>query len=302
MIYTLTLNPAIDMTMHIASALKTGKVNRSIKDDISIGGKGINIATVLNNLGEDVTPIVVVAGYTGQLVSNYIKDTFRRYHIIDIQNGLTRLKVNVIDEKETQFNGNGPIILDQDVNRITDIVKDIEDDDYLCISGSVPSNLDNHIYATIISCLNNNPRIIIDSDKELLFNTLKYRPFLIKPNLDELQSYFNVKITDKEEIKKYMTKLQDLGARNILCSLGEDGAMLLDENNSYHYLDTIKEKVISTLGSGDSMIAGFISDYDRNHDYVSALKMAVACGSATAFLPSLADKDKISEIYNLLNK
>lgn len=300
MIYTLTLNPAIDIAMHMTSSLKVGELNRSIKDDISIGGKGINIATVLNNLGKDVTPVVVTAGYTGKIVKDYITSTFRHYHLIDVDNGLTRFKINVIDEKETQLNGNGPIISDDDVDRIIDILKDIKDDDYLCISGSIPANLNNDVYARIISRLNNNPRIIIDADKQLLFNTLEYKPFMIKPNLDELRSYFDIEINSKEEIKQYLSKLQDLGSRNILCSLGKDGAILLDENKEYHYLDAIKGNVINTLGSGDSMIAGFIYEYDKNHNYPEALKMAIACGSATAFSDNLANKDEIIEIYNHL--
>ena len=300
MIYTLTINPAIDIAMHMTSSLKVGELNRSIKDDISIGGKGINIATVLNNLGKDVTPVVVTAGYTGKIVKDYITSTFRHYHLIDVDKGLTRFKINVIDEKETQLNGNGPIITDDDVDRIIDILKDIKDDDYLCISGSIPANLNNDVYARIISRLNNNPRIIIDTDKQLLFNTLEYKPFMIKPNLDELRSYFDIEINSKEEIKQYLLRLQDLGSRNILCSLGKDGAILLDENKEYHYMDTIKGKAINTLGSGDSMIAGFIYEYDRNHDYLKALKMAIACGSATAFSDNLANKDEIIETYNHL--
>ena len=192
--------------------------------------------------------------------------------------------------------------LEKDIEDIIDILKDINNDDYLCISGSIPKGMDNNLYARIISNLNNKPKIIVDADKELLFNTLKYNPFMIKPNLDELQSYFDIKISNKEEIKDYLLKLKNLGAKNVLCSLGKDGALLLDENDNLYYQNTIEGKTQNTVGSGDGMIAGFIHDYNRNHNYESALKMAVACGSATAFSSSLADKDKISEIYNLLNK
>ena len=303
MIYTLTINPAIDLTMHLSTSLKIGKVNRSIKDDISIGGKGINIATILNNLDEQVIPIVVVSGYTGKLIESYIIDNFNNYYLIEVQNGQSRLKINVQDTSETEINGNGPEIDKEDIDKIIDYLKDIKDEDYLCLTGSIPINMDNYLYANIIENLNNKPKIIVDADKELLFNTLKYKPFLIKPNLEELQAYFDVEIIEMKQIKQYLIKLKDLGAINVLCSLGKDGAILLDENNKFHYLDTIEGDVLNTIGSGDSMIAGFIYEYISNHDYEEALKMAIACGSATAFSPSLANKNKIIEVYNhLTNK
>ena len=122
---------------------------------------------------------------------------------------------------------------------------------------------------------------------------------MIKPNKEELEDLFDVQIGSNEDLVKYASKLQEMGAKNVLVSLGGDGAMLLDENGQTHYMEAFKGKVVNTVGAGDSMVAGFIAGYEKTNDYAYALKLGSASGSATAFSEGLADSVTIN---NLLEK
>ena len=139
-------------------------------------------------------------------------------------------------------------------------------------------------------------RIVVDATKKLLLNSLVHKPFLIKPNRQELSEIFEVEINTEDDIEKYAKELQKMGAQNVLISLGGEGAMLIDEFGNKHKAGVLKERVINTVGSGDSMVAGFIAGYEKAHDYSYALKLGSVCGNATAFLSGLATKEKIDEL------
>ena len=139
-------------------------------------------------------------------------------------------------------------------------------------------------------------KIVVDATKQLLVNSLKYKPFLIKPNRQELSEIFGTEVKTEDDIEKYAKELQKMGAKNVLISLGGEGAMLIDENGEKHKAGVLKEKVINTVGSGDSMVAGFVAGYEKEHSYSYALKLGSVCGNATAFLSGLATREKIDEL------
>ena len=143
---------------------------------------------------------------------------------------------------------------------------------------------------------------VVDATKKLLVNSLKYKPFLIKPNRQELSEIFDVEVKTEEDIEHYAKELQKMGAKNVLISLGGEGAMLIDENGNKHKAGVLKEKVINTVGSGDSMVAGFVAGYIKTEDYAYALKLGSVCGNATAFLSGLATKEKIEELLEKFDK
>lgn len=302
MIYTLTINPSVDLVMDLKAPLTFGVINRSGHEEYNIGGKGINVATVLNNLGEDVTPVTILAGFTGREIESYLKENFKQYRALYLEEGFTRFTLNLRNETgETSVNGNGPLLTPEILDKVIEILKnEMQEGDFLCVSGSVPSSLGEHAYEKIMEALKDKKvDIAIDASKNLMLNTLKYHPVVIKPNLEELGEYFGVELKSKEEGIPYLHKMQEMGARNIICSLGGDGAMLLGENGQMYFSDAPKGKLVNSVGAGDSMVAGFLFEYARSHDYEKALKMGIACGSASAFSLRLATAE---QIYDLLKQ
>ena len=142
----------------------------------------------------------------------------------------------------------------------------------------------------------NNVKVVVDATKNLLLNVLKYKPFLIKPNNHELEEIFNVKLNNNEEIIKYAKKLKEMGALNVLVSMGKDGALLLTENDEVYVSNVAKGIVKNSVGAGDSMVAGFIAGYLNTNSYSEGLKLGVASGGATAFSYDIATKEYIDEI------
>ena len=141
---------------------------------------------------------------------------------------------------------------------------------------------------------------MVDATKDLLLNVLKYHPFLIKPNNHELGEMFGVVLKTDEEIVEYAKKLQERGARNVLISMAGDGAILLTETKEVYKMGVPKGTVVNSVGAGDSMGAGFVARYFKEHAYLKALKFGTATGSATAFSEGLATMDKVEELLKTL--
>ena len=212
-----------------------------------------------------------------------------------------RINIKIKSSEETEINCQGPHITDSDIEKLFSQLDELKEGDTLILAGSIPNSLPQDIYENILAKLSDrNIRFVVDATQKLLMNVLKYRPFLIKPNRQELSEMFDVEVNTQEDIIKYGKKLQEMGAVNVLVSLGGDGALLIDEYSEIHTMGTVKDKVINTVGSGDSMVAGFIAGYSSKNDYDYALKLGTACGCATAFLPGLATKEKIEETLSKL--
>lgn len=297
MIYTVTFNPAVDYVMRL-SELKTGLVNRSEREEIYFGGKGINVSIVLNQLGIKTKALGFSAGFTGTAIEQGVSEQGIETDFVRLKNGCSRINVKIKAEKETELNGQGPEISEEAISELFEKLDKIKSGDTLVLAGSIPNTLPEDIYEKILERLSGKSiRFVVDATKDLLVNVLKYKPFLIKPNNHELAEIFGVELNSNEDIIKYAKLLQEKGAVNVLISMAGDGSILVDENEEVHVMGVPSGKVINSVGAGDSMVAGFIAGYTEKHDYQYALQLGTASGSATAFSEGLAQKN---EIYRLL--
>ena len=300
MIYTVTFNPALDYVIRMEK-LDLGMVNRSSAEAIFYGGKGINVSTVLNNIGVESVALGFVAGFTGQEIEEGVKALGVTTDFIHLPEGLSRINVKIKAEQETEINGQGPQIKMEQVEGLFEQLERLKEGDCLVLAGTIPASLPSDIYEQIMERLQGRDiHIVVDATKDLLLNVLKYHPFLIKPNNHELGEMFHTVLQSDEEIVAYAKKLQDMGARNVLVSMAGDGAILVTETDEVHKIGVPKGTVVNSVGAGDSMVAGFIASYFREHDYLKALKYGTATGSATAFSEGLAPKEKVEELLKTL--
>lgn len=296
MIYTVTLNPSIDYVVRL-NGFKAGITNRTESEEYYYGGKGINVSCVLAELDLDSTALGFIAGFTGEAIEEGIRNDRITTDFIKLEDGISRINIKIKAGEETEINGQGPHITDADLERLMEKLNHIQNGDTLILAGSIPNTLPDDVYERMLERLKDRDiRIVVDATKKLLVNSLKYKPFLIKPNRQEISEIFDVEVETEEDTEKYARKLLEMGAQNVLISLGGEGAMLIDEYGNKHKIGVLKEKVINTVGSGDSMVAGFVAGYEKEKSYSYALKLGSACGNATAFLPGLATKEKINDV------
>ena len=301
MIYTVTLSPSIDYVVKL-NHLNKGNVNRVNSENIYPGGKGINVSRVLKTLGHDSIATGFISGFTGDFIENSLKQLDVKSDFIKLNEGFTRINVKIKSDEETEINGQGPHISEEELNELFSKLSKLNEDDILVLAGSIPSTLKEDLYERIMEKLKgSNVKVVVDATKNLLLNVLKYNPFLIKPNNHELEDMFNVKLQSIDDIVIYARKLKDMGARNVLVSMGKDGALLLTENNEVYVSNTPKGTVINSVGAGDSMVAGFICGYTIYNSYKEALKLGAASGSATAFSSDLATKEFIDNLIKEIN-
>ena len=302
MIYTITLNPSIDYIVRL-DKLVTGITNRTSSEEYYYGGKGINVSLVLAELGLDSTAYGFVAGFTGKAIENGIRNDHIITDFIKLKEGISRINIKIKAGEETEINGQGPHITEQELERLLQKIDRLSNGDTLVLAGSIPNTMPDDVYERMMERIRfKSVRIVVDATKKLLVNSLKYKPFLIKPNRQELSEIFDVEVKTEDDIERYAKELQKLGARNVLISLGGEGAMLIDENGKKYKAGVMKEKVLNTVGSGDSMVAGFVAGYEKSGDYAYALKLGSVCGNATAFLPGLATKEKIEDLLERFDK
>lgn len=300
MIYTLTLNPALDYVMQVKN-LRFDDINRSYFEDIHFGGKGINVSVILKRLGVSNKAMGFIAGFTGEQLEKLLNDEGVVCEFSKLSRGNTRINVKIKSDTELDINARGPEIDETEIDGLVDKMQKIKSGDYLVLAGSIPENLPSDIYERILSRLDNKGiNFVADTTGDMLFNVLKHKPFLIKPNHHELGDLFGVKIQSDEDVVKYAKKLQESGAKNVLVSKGSKGATLLDENGVVTNVGIVEGKVVNTVGSGDSMVAGFLAGFIDTGDYKHALRLGAACGNATAFCESLAQPCDIQSAYQKL--
>ncbi|MBO6197326.1 MAG: 1-phosphofructokinase [Butyrivibrio sp.] len=301
MIYTVTFNPAIDYIVRMKDKLLPGMTNRSDSEDCYFGGKGINVSTILKNLGLESTALGFTAGFTGKAIEESVIGKGIIADFIHLDEGISRINVKIKGEAETEINAQGPKIPEDARNKLFDKVAALKDGDMIILAGSIPNSLPNDVYEKLIALVaDKKVDVVVDATKDLLKNVLKYHPFLIKPNNHELGEMFGTVLKTDDEIEFYAKKLQELGARNVLISMAGDGAMLIAETGEKFRIGVPKGKVKNSVGAGDSMVAGFIAGYFKNKSYEEALKMGTAAGSATAFSDDLATGEAILELYKNL--
>ncbi len=297
MIYTVTFNPSLDYICTVDD-FQVGYTNRTTSETMFPGGKGINVSIVLKNLDYESTALGFVSGFTGNEIERMLYERNITTDFIKLENGNSRINIKLISKDGTEINGTGMDIKKEKLDALFSKLNDIQDGDVLVLGGSIPKSVPTTIYSDILEKLKEkNILTIVDATKDLLLNTLQSKPFLIKPNKHELEELFETAINTTEDLIRYGRKLQEKGARNVLISLGGDGAILLTENNEV-FQDKVKVgTLINSVGAGDSMVAGFICGYLDKKDYLHAFRMGLSAGSASAFSENLATKEEILNIF-----
>ncbi len=301
MIYTVTLNPSIDYVIKVEK-LVNGKVNRVNEEHVYPGGKGINVTRILKSLDNDNIALGFVSGFTGDYIINSLQELNLDSNFIKVKEGFTRINVKIKSEEETEINGQGPQIRNEELNEFYGVIDKLVDGDILILSGSIPSCLNERLYEDIMKKVEDRDiKVVVDATKNLLLNVLKYKPFLIKPNNHELAEMFNVELKSTEDVIFYARKLKEMGAQNVLISMGKDGALLVSENDEVFTSSVAKGEVVNSVGAGDSMVAGFVSGYLKHGSYEEALRLGAASGGATAFSSDLATREFIDKLVTEIN-
>lgn len=333
MIYTVTLNPAIDYVVRM-EALRPGEIHRSTSEDIYFGGKGINVSQVLKELGISSKALGFVAGFTGLAIEEEVRKAGIETDFVRLKEGCSRINVKIKAEQETDINGQGPCIPEEAIEELFEKLDCLEEGDIIVLAGSIPDSLPSDIYEKILDYIKDKKvNAVVDATGELLLRVMKYKPFLVKPNHYELGELFGVTVETEEEAIAYAKKLQEMGARNVLVSMAEEGAVLVAENSEIYTCGVCKGKVRNSVGAGDSMVAGFLAGLCRpgnewfvsgadwqesdiqiqdlqelnlqvsdlkTYDYERALKLGTAAAGATVFSDGLAKKELIETLFQTL--
>ena len=297
MIYTVTFNPSLDYIVSVEN-FQLGLTNRTSSELMLPGGKGVNVSTVLMNLGIENTALGFAAGFVGDEIVRQMEEMGVQNGFIWIEEGVSRINLKLKSIDGTEINGQGPVISPEHVEELMKQLDRLGEGDVLFLSGSIPSSMPDDAYQKIMERLDGRGvQIVVDATKDLLLNVLEYHPFLIKPNNHELGELFGVELKTREEVIPYAKKLQEKGAVNVLVSMAGEGAVLIDANEDVHMAPAPKGTLVNGVGAGDSMVAGFMAGWLEKQDYEHAFCMGVSAGSASAFSEHLATKAEIEAVY-----
>ncbi len=297
MIYTLTLNPALDYLVRVPD-YQSGKVNRMGESALMPGGKGINVSLMLRHLDVGSVALGFVAGFTGRELTRVLEEENCRTDFLELTRGNTRINVKLKTSEETEINAPGPEIPASALEALQEKISNLQKGDILVLAGSIPKGMPDTIYRDMAKvCRENGVDFVVDAEGELLLKTLPYQPFLIKPNHHELGAIFRMEITTAQQAVEYAKELQKQGARNVLISMGAAGAVLVAETAEVYQAEAPKGRLVNSTGAGDSMVAGFLAGYLQTENVKDAFYLGVAAGSATAFAEGLAQGDAVWQLY-----
>ena len=252
MIYTVTMNPSLDYIVQLET-FEEGKLNRSIFEQIDVGGKGINVSVALKHLGRISTPLGYVAGFTGDEIEKRVSNHGLIPDFIKLDHGQSRINIKMKHVEETEINASGPTVEKEDLEKLYVKLEHLTDGDILILSGSMASGVDHNFYADVMKYLEGRKiRIVVDAVGSVLKTVLPYHPYLIKPNQHELSEIFGQEVLE-EQVEEYACKLVSMGAQNVLVSLGSKGALLT--NHKVFHCDAPNGEVLNSVGAGDSMVA-----------------------------------------------
>lgn len=297
MIYTVTFNPSLDYIVTV-NDFRLGETNRTASEQMLPGGKGINVSTVLENLGFDNTALGFVAGFTGREIVSKVRELGFQSEFIELDEGWSRINIKMKDFDGTEINGQGPAISGAALQALLEKLDGLKEGDVLVLAGSIPASIPETIYAEIMKRLDGKGVLtVVDATNDLLMEVLLYHPFLIKPNQHELGAIFGVELDTQESVVPYARKMQERGALNVLVSMGGKGAVLLDADGEVHMLPAPEGTLVNAVGAGDSMVAGFLAGWLEKKDYEHAFRMGVSAGSASAFSERLATRAEVETLY-----
>ncbi|WML53750.1 1-phosphofructokinase [Neobacillus sp. PS3-12] len=294
MIYTLTLNPSVDYIVEL-EGFQIGELNRTTKEAKFPGGKGINVSRVLKELGIKSKALGFNGGFTGKYIDEYLQNEEIDTDFVKVMED-SRINIKLKTGQETEINAKGPKISDEDFLQLKEKIKGLTKEDLLVLAGSIPSSLPKTTYEELVKiCKQNNVQFVVDAEGDLLKKVLTYQPFLIKPNQHELEELFSTPISTCEGVVPYAKKLLELGAKNVIVSLAGDGAVFVNDAIAL-IADVPRGIVKNSVGAGDSMVAGFLAQYQLTGDIKEAFRFSIASGSATAFSLGLCTKEKVVEL------
>lgn len=297
MIYTVTCNPSLDHIVTVED-FRLGALNRTGGELIVPGGKGINVSMVLKNLGMDSMALGFSAGYTGEIIERLLWDRGVRTDFVRLPCGLSRLNVKLkTGECETEINGQGPCITEDAMQGFYRKLDSLGQEDILVLAGSIPGGMPTTLYRDILAYLaDRGLKIVVDATGELLTQACGQHPFLVKPNREELEQIFDTEIDTREDAAEYGSRLLELGAQNVLVSMGGDGAILLTGDGRQYYARPPKGEVVNTVGAGDSMVAGFLAGFLQTGDMGRAFLYGLCTGSASAYSAEMAQKQQVEQM------
>ena len=293
MIYTITLNPSIDYTMR-AENFEAGKINRSEEEISSFGGKGLNVSFVLNELGAESRALGFVGGYSGDEIVRLSRRAGIECDMCRIRDD-SRINIKIISEKETAINGKGPFIREDEENALLEKLSHLTKEDTVILSGKSPDSESGRLLENVIDAISHT-RFVADMEGDALLYAVERGPFLIKPNAKEAAEIFGISEDDEEGLVKAAVRLRDMGAKNVLLSMGECGIILAADDGKIYRMRAPEVEVVSTVGAGDSCLAGFLAGYGKGMSF--ALALSAASGSAAAASAYLATREKILEIFS----
>lgn len=294
MIYTVTLNPSIDYIVHV-DQLAIGEVNR-MKSDLKLpGGKGINVSRILKRIDNNSTALGFLGGFTGRFIKEWLKRETIETNFTEVKDD-TRINIKLKAHEETEINGQGPVVSPDEMDKLKTILKNLDSQDIVVLSGSKPASVSTGFYQELIEIIKaQGASFVIDTTGRDLMDALEMNPLLVKPNNHELAELYQTTFSSVEDIFPFGQRLLDEGAQNALVSMAGDGALLFTKDGVYRS-NVLKRQVKNSVGAGDSMIAGFVGNFTKTQDPVEAFKWGVACGSATTFSDDLATAEFIQEL------
>ncbi len=296
MICTVTFNPSLDYIVRVDD-MRLGAINRTTYEQVLPGGKGVNVSIVLGNLGHASRALGFVAGFTGDELVRLCAEAGVDCDFIRIERGMTRVNVKVKSAEETELNGMGPQMGEEDVEVLLARTDALGAGDTLVVSGSVPACLPHDMYERVMERVApRGVRVVVDAERDLLTRTLPLGPFLVKPNNHELGDIFGVELRTRDEVVPYARRLQEMGAANVLVSMAGEGGVLVAETGEVFQSPAAKGTVVNSVGAGDSSVAGFLAGLAETGSYEAAFRMALATGSASAFSDHLATRAEVEAL------
>ncbi|MBO4591844.1 MAG: 1-phosphofructokinase [Eubacterium sp.] len=300
MVYTITFNPSLDYIVTVDD-FRLGLTNRTTSELMLPGGKGINVSIVLSGLGIETTAIYFSAGFVGDEITRRVRDIGIRSDEIRLKDGCSRINLKLKSYDGTEINGAGPDISKEYIKELFCRIDSLKEGDFLVLAGSIPPSVPKTIYSDIIARIEGRGiKVVVDATGTVLLETLRYKPFLVKPNNHELGEIFGVTLETRESVIPYAKKLRSMGAENVIVSMAGEGAVFVASDDSEYMMPAPEGKLVNGVGAGDSMVAGFIAGYLDGGKWEDAFKMGVSAGSASAFSKYLATKEEIMKVYSSL--
>lgn len=298
MIYTVTLNPSLDLFMTV-DGMERGRTNRSRSEEYKPGGKGINVSIVLKQMGIDSVALGFLAGFTGKEIAERLEKQGIATEFEMLSEGESRINVKIKNINGTEINGAGPVISPEVVQKLKRRLDKLGNGDYLVLCGSIPGSMDKKLYRELMEQLTGRGvQVIVDANGEALRSVLPLHPFLVKPNQHELGELFGVELSTREQVIPYAKKLCELGAQNVIVSLGALGAVFVDQSGVVYETQAPEGILKNAVGAGDSMIAGFLTELALGGAKEKAFLRCVATGSATAFSEDFATRELVEELLS----